>query len=135
MNHISLIGRLTSNIEIRYTQSNKAVTGFSLAVKRPYTKDETDFISCVAWGGTAEFLGKYFGKGQMVAIEGYLTMRKYDDKDGNSRTVYEVVVEKCHFCGEKKASNPEENTFMPPPAETQAVYYPLNENDDCSIPF
>lgn len=98
MNKTILTGRLTADIEIRQTQSGLAVTSFTLAVKRPRDKDTTDFINCVAWRQQAEFLGRYFKKGDPLEVVGTLTSRSYEDKDGNKRTVFEIVCDDVGFC-------------------------------------
>ena len=90
MNITAITGRLCEEPEIKRTGTNKAVMNFTLAVKRPYTKDITDFINCVVWEQTAEHLGKYAHKGDRIAVAGKLITRKYQDKDGNTRTVFEV---------------------------------------------
>lgn len=108
LNHIVIMGRLTRDPELRYTQSNTPVASMTLAVDRDYTPQggdrETDFIDCVAWRGTAEFASKYFFKGQMAVVEGRLQSRKWQDRDGNNRTSWEIVVSNLYF-GEKKDSN------------------------------
>ena len=96
LNNITLFGRLTRDPELRYTQSQKPVASFTVAVDRDFTpKDggdkQTDFISCVAWSGTAEFVSKHFGKGQLILVNGRLQVREYTDKDGQNRKAYEVV--------------------------------------------
>lgn len=108
MNKTILTGRLTADIEIRQTQSGLAVTSFTLAVKRPREKDTTDFINCVAWRQQAEFLGRYFKKGDPVEVVGTLTSRAYEDKNGNKRTAFEVVCDDVSFClkTEKSESKP-----------------------------
>ena len=90
MNNISLVGRLTADPELKQTQSGISVTSFSIAVDRPGSKDTTDFLPCVAWRQTAEFVCKYFRKGQRIGLIGKLTSRKYEDKNGNPRTAYEL---------------------------------------------
>ena len=108
MNSICLMGRLTGDPELKTTQSGVSVTSFSVAVDRAYrSKDQerqTDFINCVAWRGTAEFISRYFRKGQRIALQGSLQSRKYTANDGSQRTVYEVVVDNAFFC-ESKGSN------------------------------
>lgn len=104
MNSINLTGRLTADVELKQTQSGIPVCGFRLAVKRPNSKDETDFINCKAWRSTAEFVAKYFSKGNMIAVTGYLTSNRYEDKNGNKRTDYEVICDRCEFCESKTAS-------------------------------
>lgn len=105
MNNICITGRLTSAPEIKKTTSGVSVCSVSVAVDRDYKvngEKATDFIPCVFWRGTAEFVGKYFSKGDMIAVVGSLEIRKYKDKDGNNRTVWEVKADKVNFCGGKK---------------------------------
>lgn len=101
LNQISLMGRLTRDPEIRRTPSGVAVASFSLAVDRDYKgssgEKETDFIDCVAWRNTAEFIGKYFSKGRMAVVSGSLQIRPWTDKEGNNRRATEVVVENIYF--------------------------------------
>lgn len=104
------IGRLTSNPEIRQTQNGVSVTTFTIAVNRRYVKGrdrETDFIPCVAWRNAAEFICQYFIKGDPINIEGELQQRKYTDKDGNNRTIYEIIVGEVSFVegASKKTDN------------------------------
>ena len=104
MNVVVIMGRLTKSPELKTTNSGLSVTSFTVAVNRNYSKDketQTDFINCVAWRNTAEFISRYFTKGQMIAIKGSLQQRSYTDKDGNKRTAYDVVVEQADFCGSK----------------------------------
>ena len=91
MNTINLTGNICNDLELKSTQSGKSVITFNLAVKRPFTKDTTDFIPMVAWEKNAEYLSRYGKKGSRVAVSGKLTTRKYQDKDGNNRTAFEVV--------------------------------------------
>ena len=106
LNVVVLNGRLTADPELRYTQSNVAVTSFTLAVDRSFarqgTERVTDFINIVAWRQAAEFVGRYFHKGQLVAVQGSLQVRSYTDKDGNNRRVYEVVADQVHFAESKR---------------------------------
>lgn len=104
MNSIVIMGRATSAIELKSTSSGKNVASFSLAVKRPFTKDTTDFIKVVAWDKQAEVLSKYVGKGSMVCIRGYLQVRDWDDNNGNKRYATEVVASEVSFAETKKAS-------------------------------
>ncbi len=103
-NVVVIMGRLTSQPELKTSQSGVSVTSFTVAINRQYSKGEqqTDFIPCVAWRNNADFITKYFGKGQMIAIKGSLQQRSYQDKNGNNRTTYEVVVESADFCGKKE---------------------------------
>lgn len=107
MNKVILIGRTTSEIEIKSTQGGKSVCSFSLAVDRPMSKGTTDFIPCTAWNKTAELLGQYVRKGARIAVEGKLTSRQYEDKQGNKRTAYEVLVDSIEFLeSREKAAEP-----------------------------
>ncbi len=116
MNVVCLLGRLTGEPELRRTQTDVAVTSFCVAVDRAYQpkgqERQTDFINCVAWRGTAEFICRYFHKGQRIALNGSLQSRQYTDKEGNKRTAYEVVVDNAFFAESKRegtgapASNP-----------------------------
>lgn len=99
MNVIAIIGNLTANPELKTNPQGISVCTFSLAVHRPNTKDVTDFINCVAWRGLAELLSKYCSKGQKIAVDGYLTSRKWIDKNQNNRTSFEVICNNITFCG------------------------------------
>ena len=101
MNCVIFCGRTTTDIDLRTTTSGKSVTSFALAVDRPGTNDKTDFIPIVAWEKTAEFLNKYIGKGRKIIVEGFLSSRKYEDKNGNSRVAYEVVANRVEFADGK----------------------------------
>ena len=106
MNHVTLIGRLTADPELRKTQSNKSVTSYRLAVDRRFKQEgqpEADFLSCVAWGNQAEFASKYLHKGMKIAIEGRIQTRSYDDKDtGKKVYMTDIIVENHEFCESKK---------------------------------
>ena len=105
LNIVVIMGRLTADPELKTTNSGNSVTSFTVAVDRNFAKDgnrETDFINVVAWRSTAEFICKYFRKGQMIAINGSLQQRSYEDKNGNKRTAYEVVAQQVSFCGGKQ---------------------------------
>lgn len=108
MNHVTLIGRLTKDPEVRYTQQGTAVGTFTLAVDRRVTKDkpkEADFIPCVVWGKTAEVVGNWCKKGKQVGVEGRIQVRSYDTKDGSKRYVTEVVVNDLELLGKSDGSN------------------------------
>ena len=110
MNVICLLGRLTTDPELRRTQTDTAVTSFSVAVDRAFQpKDseqrQADFINCVAWRQTAEFICRYFRKGQRIALQGSLQSRNYTDKDGNKRTAFEVVADHAFFAESKEAKS------------------------------
>ena len=99
------MGRLTAAPELKTTQSGISTVRFSVAVERRYNKQgedrQTDFIDCVAWRQTAEFVSKYFNKGSMIAVEGSIQTRNYEDKNGNKRKAVEVQVDNVSFCGSK----------------------------------
>lgn len=104
LNSIIISGRLTKTPELRSTKDGAAVTSFTVAVDCDYTgggDKQTDFIDCVAWRQTAEFISRYFGKGQFITVQGSLQSRKYTDRDGNKRTAWEIVVNHAYFCGSK----------------------------------
>lgn len=112
LNKAILMGRLTANPELKTTPQGTAVTSFTLAVERNYSKDEkqTDFINIVAWRNTAEFICKYFTKGQLVAVEGNIQTKKYTDKDGNKRIAFEILAEQVYFA--EKKTRIDENTTV-----------------------
>ena len=102
LNHITIMGRLTRDPELRRTGSGIAVASFTVAVDRDFGKNEngekeTDFIDCVAWRQTGEFISKYFAKGRMIVVDGRLEMRDWTDKEGNKRTSAEIVVANAYF--------------------------------------
>jgi single-strand DNA-binding protein len=105
LNKVILMGRITADPELKKTPSGTSVVSFSLAVERKYSKDgnrETDFINCVAWKTTAEFVARYFSKGNMIALVGELQQRSYQTQQGEKRTVYEVVASDVSFCESKR---------------------------------
>lgn len=109
LNRAILMGRITRDIELRQTPGGVAVVNFSIAVDRNYQPDkdnkQTDFITITAWRGTAEFISKYFSKGQMIAVEGSIQTRNYQDKDGINRTAFEVVADQVYFAEGRNKSN------------------------------
>ena len=111
MNKVSLIGRLTKDVEVRYTQTNNTmVASFTLAVNRRFAKEgeqQADFINIVAWSKTAEFVSKYFKKGQQVAVVGRIQTRTWEDEHGQKRYVTEVVAEEVYFADSNKESKEE----------------------------
>lgn len=105
LNHWVGMGRLTADPTLRTTNSGTSVTTFTLAVERDFDKDRTaDFVSCVAWKNTAEFVSKYFRKGQLMAVAGSLQSRSWEDRDGNKKTAWEIKVNSAYFA-EKKQTN------------------------------
>lgn len=109
MNNVSLIGRLTADPELKHTQSGIATARFSIAVDRQFVKQgeerQADFINIIAWRQTAEFICKYFGKGQRIAINGQIRTGSYTDKDGNKRYTFEVQADNVEFCESKGNSS------------------------------
>lgn len=122
LNRAILMGRLVADPELRHTANNVAVTTFRIAVDRNYTpkgaERQTDFINIVAWRNTADFVSRYFHKGQLVALEGSIQTRSYTDNQGNNRTAFEVVADQVYFAESRNSSsqNPSASSFAPPPA-------------------
>ena len=115
LNHIVIMGRLTRDPELRRTSSGIAVASFTVAVDRDFGgrdggEKETDFIDCVAWRQTGEFVSKYFTKGSMIVVSGRLQIRNWNDKDGNKRRSAEIVADNVYF-GESKRSNDSNSTY------------------------
>lgn len=108
LNHITIMGRLTANPELRHTTSGTAVTSFTIAVDRDFKgnngEKETDFIDIVAWRNTAEFVDKYFSKGRMAVVSGRLQIRGWTDKDGNKRRTAEIIADNVYFGDSKNES-------------------------------
>lgn len=134
INNVVLMGRFVSTPELKYTSSQNAVTSFTLAVERSYTRQgedrQTDFINCVAWRNTAEFISKYFQRGNMIGITGSIQTRDYQDKNGNKRIAVEVLVNQASFCGEKVNTNNTAPTYTP--TET-SDFEEISGDDD--LPF
>lgn len=111
LNVAVIMGRLTADPELRTTLSGVSVTSFTVAVDRNYSKPgeerQADFLCVVAWRSVAEFVCKYFQKGQMIAIEGSIQTRRYEDKSGATRTATEIVAENISFCGSKEHTTQE----------------------------
>ena len=110
LNHIVIMGRLTRDPEVRYTQSQLPVASFTVAVDRDFGgrdggERQTDFINCVAWRQTAEFVSKYFHKGSMAVVSGRLQIRQYQDREGNNRSASEIVVDNIYFGESKRDSS------------------------------
>jgi single-strand DNA-binding protein len=113
LNKVVLMGRLTSAPELKTTGSGISVCSFALAVDRNYVKQgaerQTDFINVVAWRQTAEFICRYFAKGQLIALDGSLQSRTYQDRDGNNRSVTEVIADNVYFTGDRRGKTSSEN--------------------------
>lgn len=133
INNVVLMGRLVATPELKSTQTGVSVTSFTLAVERSYAKQgeerQADFINCVAWRNTAEFIAKYFQKGSMLAITGSIQTRNYEDKNGNKRTAVEVVADSASFCGSKSESNNAPNINVAPPSDFEEI------DTDADFPF
>ena len=99
MNKVVLMGRLTRDVELRQTAKGVSVARFNIAAHRRFS-EKADFINCIAWGQTADFIAKYFKKGNMLSLEGRLESGSYEDKSGSVQYVTEVVAEMVYFCGE-----------------------------------
>lgn len=143
LNHITIMGRLTRDPELRRTGSGIAVTSFTVAVDRDFAgKDnaerETDFIDCVAWRNTGEFVNNYFSKGSMAVVSGRLQIRSWTDKDGNKRRTAEVVADSVYFGEGKNDKGNQNNAYT---GFVKAENVPVNNNfsvieeDDGMLPF
>lgn len=146
LNQIAIQGRLVRDPELRRTNSGKAVTSFTLACDRDFKNQQTgekevDFIECVAWGGTAEMVEKYFHKGQMAVATGRLQLRGWTDKNGQKRRQAEILASNVYFCGSKEsgtqASSGADNGYSTPAyqAPAPAANFAELEDDDAQLPF
>lgn len=148
LNHIVIMGRMVRDPEMRRTGSGIAVVNFTLAVDRDFAQNgqkETDFVDCVAWRHTGEFVGKYFTKGSMAVVSGRLQSRKWTDKDGNKRTAWEIQAENVYFGSSKRDSesgsstgayggNYGGNSGVAVPDYGQQDFAMI-EDDDAQLPF
>ena len=149
LNHIVIMGRLVRDPELRRTGSGVAVTSFTLAVDRDFGKNEngekeTDFIDCVAWRQTGEFVSKYFAKGRMAVVSGRLQIRPWTDKEGNKRRTAEVVADNVYFGDSKREDSgnsfaapaaPGFGEYSAPAASNAASDFAMLEDDDATLPF
>lgn len=135
---------MTADPELRYTQSQTPVASFTVAVDRDFSQSgerQTDFIPCVAWRGTGEFVSKYFRKGSMIVVSGRLQLRDWQDRDGNKRRSAEIVADSVYF-GESKRDDSRGSSYQPqpagnsapPPAPQQQTFQDLPD-DDGDLPF
>ena len=136
LNHITIMGRLTRDPELRYTQSQTPVASFTLAVDRDFAsrdggERQTDFIDCVAWRGTGEFVERNFSKGKMIVVSGRLQIRKWEDKNGNKRNTAEIVVENAYFADSKKDVGDKYEAAI----GGQTQDYAVVDGDDGDLPF
>ena len=148
LNHITIMGRLTRDPELRRTGTGVGVASFRVAVDRDYApKDggerKTDFIDCVAWRQTGEFISKYFTKGRMIVVEGRLDMRAWTDKDGNKRTSAEINVDNAYF-GDSRRDGDGGSYAQAAPAQSYGGYsaptpaasdFAMLDDDDAQLPF
>lgn len=106
MNKVILMGRLTKDVDMRQTPSGVSVARFTIAVNRRFSKEgQADFINCIAWRQTGEFISRYFSKGSMIAVVGSIQTRSWEDKDGKKQYTTEVIVDEAYFTGEKANAN------------------------------
>lgn len=150
LNHIVIMGRLVRDPELRRTGSGVAVTSFTVAVDRDFGnrengERETDFIDCVAWRQTGEFVSKYFAKGRMAVVSGRLQIRNWTDKEGNKRRSAEIVADNVYF-GDSKRDGDSGSTYSAPAAPSYGEYsapaasapasdFAMLEDDDAQLPF
>ena len=145
LNHITIMGRLTRDPELRRTGSGIACANFTLAVDRDFAdkqsgEKETDFIDCVAWRQTGEFVSKYFTKGRIAVVSGRLQIRAWTDKDGNKRRSAEVVADNVYF-GDSKKEDSSGNSYSPAPGgytelpTAPAQDFVMIEDNDAQLPF
>ena len=149
LNHITIMGRLTRDPELRRTGSGTAVASFTLAVDRDFAprdggERETDFIDCVAWRQTGEFVSKYFTKGRMAVVSGRLQIRSWTDKDGNKRRTAEVVADNVYFGDSRRDGEGSAPSFSAPAAGSFGGYsapsapasdFAMLDDDDAQLPF
>lgn len=136
MNSVKLSGRLTRDPELKQTQAGVPVASFALAVDRKFNRDEADFIPITAWRKTAEFVAKYFHKGQRVIIsEGRIRVTPYTDRDGNKRTRFEVVADEVEFGESKRAPEDQEAGSVAADYMTSGQFEELGEEDPGNLPF
>ncbi|QUH29479.1 single-stranded DNA-binding protein [Vallitalea guaymasensis] len=146
MNKVILMGRLTKDPEVRYTQSTQpvAIVRYTLAVNRRFKRDgeaDADFINIVSFGRDGEFVEKYFKKGQLISVVGRLQIRTYDDSQGNRRWFTEVVTEEVHFAESKssfeqrKSMEPNETSVPAPENNNADGFVPIDESFDDDLPF
>ena len=149
LNVVAIMGRLTADPELRKTPNGISVCSFSIACNRSYVKQggerETDFVNIVAWRSTAEFICRYFRKGNMIAINGSIQTRNYEDKNGNKRTAFEIVADNVYFCESKSSSQSTAATTFQMPMDTMQSAMPSYETgstddfeeiaDDDDLPF
>lgn len=139
VNHFTLQGRLCADPELRTTQSGTSVCSFRVAWSEKYKETETKlFINCTAWRGTGEMVSRYFTKGQEILVEGKLSTRDWEDRDGNKRQSIEMTVDRVHFCGPKQSEGsnaPEYGYGSAAPAPAAGDQFAELNEDDGELPF
>lgn len=130
INNVVIMGRLTKDAEERKTSNGKTVCSFCVAVDDSYNKDKAHFIDIIAWDKKAEFVTKYFRKGSMIAVQGRLATRTWEDKNGSKHKAVEIVADNVSFCGEKKDAA-HSSVDVPPPVDNGYRDIP----DDEDLPF
>ena len=136
MNSINLIGNICNDLELKSTNNGKYVCSFNLAVKRPFSKETTDFLPIVCWEKQAETVSKFCHKGDRIAITGTLTSRKYQDKDGNNRTAFDIIAHSVMFLEKKKVDTPNvdvdpANDPLPEFADSLEAFKEIDPDEDC----
>lgn len=136
LNIVALMGRLTAEPELRHTPNGVATCTFSIAVDRSFVRAgeerKADFINIVAWRQTAEFVCKYFHKGNMIAVDGSIQTRNYEDKSGNKRTAFEIIANNLHFAESKGSANSPSQDYQRPAAaaSAQPPAFAIGSDDD-----
>lgn len=133
INNVSLVGRLTKDVEIRKTESNKSVASITLAIGDRFNKDHTDFINCVVWNSSAEYLNKYATKGDVIGLTGRIATRTYDGRNGKVY-VTEVVADNVSIIGSRK-NNQSQNDNVPEPVVAPEVDNGNMDIDPDELPF
>lgn len=138
LNHITIMGRLTADPELRQTPNGTSCASFTLAVDRDYKPEggerEADFINCVAWRGTADFVSKYFSKGRMAVVSGRLQVRKWQNKEGENRYATEVIADNVYFGDSKKEESSGGNSASAS-SDYSANGFDMKEEPDEDFPF
>lgn len=140
LNKVFIMGRLTRDVDLRHTQSGTAVASFTLAVDRDFKDKQTgerttDFIDCVAWRGTAEFVSRFFSKGRMAVVVGSLQIRAWEDKEGNKRRTAEVIAESVYFGDSKRDADPLEKLADDAAPVAPAGEFTELDDDGGELPF
>lgn len=133
INNVVIMGRLTKDAEERKTSNGKTVCSFCVAVDDSYNKDKAHFIDIIAWDKKAEFVTKYFRKGSMIAVQGRLTTRMWEDKNGSKHKAVEIVADAVSFCGDRKESTSGNSVDVPPPEDGEDDT--IKEIPGCDLPF